>query len=189
MTVNRLFCNVEQAFNFQKDAQCLIGHLTKLKIGDVEYKADIKLTNPADGDKVSVVGVISTINWSVGQSDLCAFNSRVSETNKSFASVQVDTILSDTSVEVSFIIYDYDPIANKFYQKIDCDSATLNGLLSKSNGDLEIDIGSDQATDVVSPKNYNFYFSIIPIEVEQKINESSNASVTYVKSFGITVGS
>ena len=34
-------CDISQGFNFQKDVQPRVGHLTELKIGDTDYKKDL----------------------------------------------------------------------------------------------------------------------------------------------------
>ena len=52
-------CSVSQGFNFQKDEQDLVGHITSLKIGGKELKADFNVTNPENiSENVKVVGIV-----------------------------------------------------------------------------------------------------------------------------------
>ena len=53
--------SIIQGFNFQKENQDLLGHITELKIGGQAYGADFEVQDPTkvnSGGKVSVVGVI-----------------------------------------------------------------------------------------------------------------------------------
>ncbi len=73
-------CSVEQGFNFEKDAQDMVGHINKLKIADKEMAEDLGVTNPEEitGDKVKVVGVISGMHWNGGFADPIEFDCRIS---------------------------------------------------------------------------------------------------------------
>jgi hypothetical protein len=189
MASTNLSCNVSQAFNFKPDAQCLVGHITSLKIGDKEYKKDLAVTTPSDikGDKVKVVGVISNIFWEGGHADPIFFNCRVSTDNKEASILLQHTELSDTSVEYSFVIYDYDPKEKKFYPSFHTTDTDLKGLVAKSGGELELGIDMDQAGDVISPKNYNFFLGVMPTEKEQEVHFAVNLSAKFVKKWGVTV--
>ena len=72
MASTNLTCDVSQGFNFKKDVQSLVGHITSLKIGDKEYNKDLTVTVSTDisGDKVKVVGVMSNIYWEKKGSNL-----------------------------------------------------------------------------------------------------------------------
>lgn len=182
-------CDVSQGFNFQKDAQCLIGHITSLKIGDKEFKKDLAVTVPTNttGDKVKVVGVISNIYWEGGHPDPIMFDCRVSTDNKQAGLTLQHQELSDTSVEFSYVIYDYDPIKKKFYPSFHTKEIDLKGLVAKSGGEIDLAIDMDQATDVVSPENYSFILGVMPTEEEQEVHFAVNVSAKFVKKWGVTV--
>ncbi len=44
-------CDVSQAFNWQNDAQPIVGHVNSLKIDDKDLKTDLKVTDPEDVEK------------------------------------------------------------------------------------------------------------------------------------------
>ncbi|MBJ7553417.1 hypothetical protein [Marinomonas spartinae] len=189
MASSSFACDVSQGFNFQKDAQCLIGHITSLKIGDKEFKKDLAVTVPTNitGDKVKVVGVISNIYWEGGHSDPIMFDCRVSTDNKQAGLTLQHKDLSNTSVEFSYVIYDYDPKEKKFYPNFHTNETDLNGLVAKSGGELDLYIDMDQATDVVSPENYSFILGVMPTEEEQEVHFAVNVSAKFVKKWGVTV--
>ena len=189
MASTNLSCDISQGFNFQKDAQCLIGHLTELKIGDTDYKKDLNVTDPTkvDGDKLKVVGVISNIYWEGGHADPVLVNCRLSTDNKQGSILLQHKSLSNTEVTYAFVIYDYDPKEKKYYPCFHCDSTALKGLVAKNGGELDLAIDIDQAGDVVSPKNFNFFVGIMPIEEEQEAHYAVNVNAKFVKKWGVTV--
>lgn len=190
MASTNLACDVSQGFNFQKDAQCLVGYITSLKIGDKEFKKDLAVTLPTDigGDKVKVVGVIANIFWEGGYADPIMFNYRVSTDNKELSILLQHTMLSDTTVEYSYVVYDYDPKEKRFYPNFHTNETELKGLVAKNGGGLDWGIDRDQASDVVSPKNYPSYLGVIPAEEEQKVHFAVNVSAKFVKKWGVSIG-
>ncbi|MCG7537079.1 MULTISPECIES: hypothetical protein [Pseudoalteromonas] len=189
MASTNLACSVEQGFNFQKDAQIQVGHITSLKIGDKEYKKDLAVTVPTDisGDKVKVVGVISNIFWEGGHADPIMFGCRISTDNKESSVLLQHTSMSDTSVSFSFVIYDYDPKEKKFYPNFHTNETDLNGLVAKNGGELDFGVDLDQADDVVSPKNFSFFLGVMPTEEEQEAHFAVNTSAKFVKKWGVSV--
>jgi len=183
-------CSVEQGFNFEKDAQDVVGHINKLKIADKEMAEDLGVTNPEEitGDKVKVVGVISGMHWNGGFADPIEFDCRISNANKKTLTVLTHSELSDTTVEFAFTIYDYDPDDKKFYQCFHTDAAVLKGLVMKSGGALEIGIDQDQAGEVVSPKNFALTLSVMPEDLEQDTLVAVSVSDKFAKRWGVTVG-
>lgn len=182
-------CDITQGFNFQKDMQPRVGHLTALKIGDTEYKKDLAVTDPTkvDGDKLKVVGVISNIYWEGGHASPVLVNCRLSTGNKEGSILLQHKSLSNTGVKFSFVIYDYDPTKEKYYPCFHTKSTALEGLVAKRGDDLDMDVDMDQAGDVVSPRNYNFFVGVMPSEKEQEIHFAVNVEAQFAKKWGVTV--
>jgi hypothetical protein len=114
-------CSVNQGFNFEKDSQSVVGHLTSLKIGTTEFAKDIEIMDPTaikDDTKVKVVGVISGIYWNGGYADPLSINCQVSTVNKQDSVVLQHSDLSDTTVEYDYVIYDYDPVAKVYFKTL-----------------------------------------------------------------------
>ncbi|CAH9052547.1 hypothetical protein PSECIP111951_00643 [Pseudoalteromonas holothuriae] len=196
MASTNLSCNVEQGFNFQKDVQCLIGHLSELEIFSDDkgkFKMDMAVSNPTKvgGDeetKEKVVGVISNIFWMGGHADPIYIACRISTENKTTAVILKHTILSDTKVKFKFTVYDYDPKDKIFYPCFYCDDS-FEGLVANAFGDLEFGVNMDAAGDIDSPKNYDFYIGIMPSEVAQKVNIAFDKDAKITKTWGVTVAS
>ena len=101
MASHIISCSVSQGFNFAKDAQDAVGHITALKIGDKKLAADFAVTNPEDlsGDKKKVVGVVSSMFWNGGFAESIQFSCQVSNANKKDLAVLTNTELSNATVE------------------------------------------------------------------------------------------
>ena len=182
-------CDVSQGFNFQKDAQDLVGHINKLKVAGKELAADMAVTNPADvtGDKVKVVGVVSGIFWGGGYADSIQFSCQVSNPNKKTLSVLTQMEMANTMVEFVFTIYDYDPDEKKYYKCFHSNDAALKGLVEKSGGRLSISIDADQSQEVMSPKNFTMQLGVMPEDLEQDTHMAISVSDKMVKRWGVTV--
>lgn len=189
MAATSFSCSVEQGFNFQKDAQDLVGHLNKLKIGEKELAVDLGVTNPEElaGDKIKVVGVMSSIYWNGGFAESIQFSCQVSNANKKDLAILTNTELSNTTVEFQFTIYDYDPDEKKYYKAFHTNDAALKGLIEKSGGDLAISIDLDQSMEVVSPLNFALNLSVMPEDSEQETHLAFSVTDKVVKRWGVTV--
>jgi hypothetical protein len=183
------YCDVNQGFNFVKDAQDKVGHITAVKIGDKELAVDLTVTNPEElsGDKVKVVGVVSSINWQGGYADSMICSCQVSNANKKDLGVMVHSDLSNTKVEFKFNIYEYDPEDKKYFKCFHTDDAVLNGLVEKQGGQLSIAIADEENQEVVSPLNYEMNLGVMPEDTEQETHIAFSVSQKLVKRWGVTV--
>jgi hypothetical protein len=181
-------CSVTQGFNFEKDAQQVVGHINYLKIGDQEIAADLNVTNPEDIAKtVKVVGVGSNIFWKGGYADPIRFSCQVATDNKNLISTLVHKTMANTEVLLTFTIYDYDPKAKKFFKCFHTNDEKLECLVEKSGGALAMDIDTDESMEIVSPKNFAFSLSAMPQDIEMAIHVSVSVDGKFAKKFGVAV--
>lgn len=182
-----------EAFNFHKDSQETIGHITKLKVGNAEFTPDISVQDPTlieEGTKVPVVGVVSNIYWEGGFAQPVSFDCQVGDDNAKTAAIQTHQDLSDTSVEVEFIVYKYDPQDKKYYKCFHTNEVALKGLIQKSGGDLEYAMDVTEPNgQVPSPINFSMYLSVMPQEIEQEVHMAVGVQHKLVKKWGVQVGS
>jgi hypothetical protein len=183
-------CSVSQGFNFEKDAQILVGHINKLKVSDKEMAGDLAVTNPENikGDKVKVVGVVGSIYWAGGHADPVQLSCQVSTANKTTLAILGHVELSDTTVEIAFTIYDYDPDKKKYYQCFHTDGAVVKGLIQKSGGELQMAIDGDAGGEVVSPLNFELNLGVMPEDLEQDLKVALSVDDKLAKKWGVTVG-
>lgn len=190
MASSNYSCSIRQGFNFEKDAQVLVGHVATMTIGTQELGADIKVTNPEKfgvDNNLDVVGIVSDISWQGGYADPIQISLNVSNENAKLINIMKHTDLSDTTVVFKFSIYDFDPIAKKYYLAFHSDGTDMKGLVLKSGGDLALDIGAVPDSTVPSPLNFNAYLGIMPQEEAQVIKFAVSDTDKFVKSWGVAV--
>ncbi|QTA81200.1 Uncharacterized protein dnl_35310 [Desulfonema limicola] len=188
-------CDVNQAFNFEMDKQVVVGHLDTLTIGTTALEIDLTVTDPLapEGDSKTVCGVLSGIFWTGGYSDPIQINAQVSIKNKStIATMMHMKQMQNVDITFSYTVYTYDPVAKLYFQcfrgGVD---AELSGLIDKSGGQLNISISDYEASDVTSPKLFDFSISVLPEEsvAEQAIHFAVGSTDNIVKPWGINVTS
>jgi hypothetical protein len=181
-------CSVRQGFNFAKDEQVLVGHINYLKIGDMELTADMNVTNPTNPvTMVKVVAVVSYVSWSGGYADPLQFAVQISTDTKNAVANLTHKSLSNTDVEISFSIYDYDPKEKKYFACFHTNNVKLKGLVYKSGGELALRVDMDQSMEVVSPRNYTLSIGIMPQDISQEIFLAVSVSDKFVKRWGVSV--
>lgn len=189
MSKQSYHCSIKQGFNFYKDNQDTIGHITGLKIGSETYATDMKVQNPTaikEGELVKVVGVVSAIRWDGGFADPITFTCQIGFENAKTAAVQTHKELTDTSVELKFDIYKYDPKAKKYYKCFHTGDADIKGLIEKNQGKLELEIDMEaQNREVPSPINFELYLSVMPKEEKQSIHLAVADTAKLVKAWGV----
>ncbi len=190
MASSQYGCSIRQGFNFEKDAQVLVGHLVSMKIGTQDLETDIKVTDPTNfgvDNDLDVVGIISDISWQGGYADPLQIAFNVSNENSKLVSIMKHTDLSDTTVVFKFTVYDFDPIAKKYYLAFHSDDTDMKGLIFKQGGELALDIGAQADSTVASPLNFQLYVGIMPQEEAQVIKLAVSDTDKFVKTWGVSV--
>jgi len=187
-------CDGIQAFNFEADAQSPIGHLTSFKVGSDDtgkLAADLNVKKPTDKTVVAVVGVLNQIHWGGGLSDDISFSCQISTPNKQAVQGLLQGKLEDTTCTFGFIVYDYDPVAKKYFialQGSATDNTPLNGLLKKSGKQLVWSVDAAPGP-VQSPKNFGMAAQIVAQDqAEQGITYATADQKNIAKKWGTKVG-
>ncbi len=184
-------CDVVNGFNAQSDVQTITGMLTHLKVGETEYLQDLIVTNPEDVEgEIPCVGVLSSVYWDGGEADPIQFDLRVSTANKNSSIELVQKTLVNTEVEFTFVVFEYDPIEKRYFQCFHNDGEVYLGLVLKEGGQLAIQIDSDEAGEVVAPKNFPFSIGIMAPEPTegQPIHFAASVDKKMVKQWGVKIG-
>ncbi len=182
-------CSVIQGFNFKKDEQVLVGHVVALTIGGTTFTADMTLTDPVDNTKtVTAVGVISGIGWEGGYAEPLVLEFQISSENKKAASILIHQNMMDTTVTITFNVYDFDQKAKTYYKAFWTNDATMNGLVLKNGGDLHFHCSDTEHSHVTSPRNFAMRLGIMPQDAQQAIQMAVSNTDKFSKQWGVTVG-
>ena len=181
--------DIYQGFNFKKDKQVPVGYITKLKVGDNDLKADQEsIKDPEQPDKAlknKVVGVLNHYLWETGVTDAMYFSAQVSTSNKQTVASALLGTWSNVEVTFSYTIYEYDPLAKKYFKSNYID-AELKGILEKNGDELNLSIADDPSSEVQSPKNFTLQVGIKPQTLEQAVNIATGSGKQLVKQWGVT---
>ncbi len=180
-------CDIYQGYNFKKDKQTPVGFITKLKIGDKELPVDQTVRDPLnpEGDQ-KVVAVLSGAHWQLGQTDTLYFSGQVSVVSKQSCMELLFNALTNVEVIFQFVVYDYDPMAKKYFKCLTVD-ADMKGLLEKNGSDLNLQVAESKSPEVQSPENYSFQVGICPQPEAQSITIAVGDQKNIVKSWGVPV--
>jgi hypothetical protein len=181
--------DVYQGFNFKKDKQTSVGYITKMKVGDIELAADQEtIKDPEQPDKAlanKVVGVLNHYLWETGTTDAMYLAAQVSTANKQTLSAALMGTWANVQVEFQYTVYEYDPLAKKYFKSNYIDAA-LKGILEKNGEDLNLAVADDPSSEVQSPKNFTLQVGIKPQTLEQTVNIATGSGKNIVKQWGIT---
>jgi hypothetical protein len=181
--------DVVQGFNFKKDKQGPVGFVTSITIGGTVLNADLQTIKdpekPGDNLSGNVVAVLNHYLWETGATDAIYLSGQVSTGNKQLLASMLLGTFSSIEVLVKYVVYEYDPLAKKYFKSNFLD-AELKGLLEKSGDDLNLSIADDESREVQSPKNFTFQIGIKPQATEQSINVATADAKNIAKKWGVT---
>ncbi|NLE87861.1 MAG: hypothetical protein GX607_15850 [Myxococcales bacterium] len=180
-------CDIYQGYNYKKDRQTPVGFITSLKIGDKDLAADQTVKDPLNPeDDLKVVAVLSGALWQLGPTDALYFSGQVSVASKQRCQELLFKSLTKVEVVFQFSVYDYDPIAKKYFKCLTVD-ADMKGILEKNGDDLNLALAEDKSTEVQSPENYAFQIGIKPQPESQNITVAVADQKNIVKGWGVAV--
>lgn len=181
-------CSVFNAFNFKRDVQERIGHLTTLKIGDTTLTADITLKQPTDEADTKVVGVISNLSWAGGYAEPIQISFNVSVTNKNAITTLVHNTMKSIVIEWTYNIFEYDKEAKTYYLAFHTNSAAVKGVIQTVGQDRVFYISDIESSEVQKPENYSATIGTVPEDTQQDIHMATSNTQKFVLPWGVTRG-
>jgi hypothetical protein len=178
--------DVQQGFDFMRDRHSPVGFITSLKVGGTALTADITaLKNPEDpGETLVAVAVLTQYDWTAGVTDPMHFGGQVSTANKQKLAEMLMSNMSDKTVELTYVVYDYDPLQKKYFKSASVDG-TITGLIEQRGDELNLSIAHEPSSEVESPSNFNLQFGIKPVG-SQRINLATGVAQKIVRRWGVT---
>jgi len=179
-------CDVYQGFNFKKDKSTVVGFITALKVNEKEIKADITCKDPMNATTdLPVASVLSEVSWATGPTDAIYFSGQITATNRQDLALMVYNDLTKVEVLFKYNIYEYDPVAKKYFKCLHTGDVEMKGILEKNGSDLTLGCSDDASTEVQSPLNYSFHIGIKPQPTEQSITIATADQKNVVKKWGV----
>lgn len=179
-------CDIVQGFDFKKDRHAPAGFITRMTLGGVQLAADLTVRNPLNPSAaLSVVAVLTEARWGGRVTDPVELSGQVSEANRlRVANMLTIPELPEFKVPFSFAVYEYDPVAQKYFKCLHTGDAELQGIVAKSGGALNFSVAADASTDVQLPVNFAFWIGIKPQAIAQTIGLASGANKKWGERWG-----
>ncbi|MGD8989362.1 MAG: hypothetical protein PVH57_14445 [Syntrophobacterales bacterium] len=188
MAVVQKDCSIFNAFNFKKELQDRVGHITQLKIGGTKLKADFTkgVKEPEDEKEVSVVGVLSDYYWEGGFVEPMQFNFVVSVANKSAVAELLHTKMKSIAAEIAFNIYEYDPEKKQFYKCVHTSDKAVKANIKVEGGERMLFLDDEANPEVQQPLNYQVQLTLVPEDEQQDIQVAFSVSKKITLPWGVT---
>jgi hypothetical protein len=163
MAEYRRSLDICQGYDYTKDKQTPVGYITKLQIGAQPLAIDQTVKDPTDATQdLKVVGVMSSVLWESGVTDAIYLSAQVSATNRQDVAPLLMGSHKNIQVVFQFSIYEYDPLAQKYFLAFHSNSTDMDGVIQERGDELNVYIADDPSPEVPSPENYAFEIGINP---------------------------
>jgi len=181
--------DVYQGYNYKKDKQTPVGFITKMTVGGTKLTADQTCKDPTNPTTdLKAVAVLSGILWETGVTDAVYLSGQISAPNKQEVALLVINNLTAVDVVYQFSVYDYDPVAKKYFLAFHSNQTDMNGLLEKRGEELNVSVTDDPSNEVQSPINYAFQIGVKPQPSAQALHIATANQKNVVKSWGLALG-
>lgn len=185
----RRILDIYQGYNYKKDKQTPVGFITKMTLAGTELAVDQSCKDPTNPDnELKVVAVLSDVLWETGVTDAVYFSGQISVTNRQNVAALVFNSLTSVEVIYQFTVYDYDPVAKKYFKAFHAAETDMNGLLEKKGDELNVSVADDASTEVQSPLNYAFQTGVKPQPSAQTLHIATADQKPVAKAWGLAVG-
>ncbi|HQO10627.1 MAG TPA: hypothetical protein PLK90_08945 [Clostridiales bacterium] len=183
-------CSAYQGFNFDTFSHENVGHVTYMKISDVQALVnDLTVVNPISYPQtVQVAGVMRDIYWEGGVGDPIQMSFLVSTANKQTVAMLLSGTMQNTEVEFDFNVYSYDNYAHTYFKAFyPVNNAHLLGLIQESGGELYISIEDEPDAEIEQPTVFLMTIGIMPQDITQQLLVGISSTQSVVKQWGIGV--
>lgn len=185
----RRILDIYQGYNYKKDKQTPVGFITSIKAAGTAFAVDQACKDPTNPKtELKVVAVLSDVLWETGVTDAVYLSGQISVVNRQTVAALIINDLTSVEVVFQFSVYDYDPVAKKYFLAFHSNKTDMNGILEKRGDELNITVADDPSSDVQSPINYAFQIGIKPQPSAQTLHIATADQKVIAKAWGLKLG-
>jgi hypothetical protein len=153
----------KQGFSFDKSGQDPIGFINALTVGATTIEGDLQLRQPTASRSwdAKSVGVLGRIAWGGASSDPIELTAYLSAQSYHRIEELLREPVPNSSVRIDFVVYNFDPIAKKYYRAFYPNDVPLRGVIRKNGAEPPLKLGA-KGTDVVAPENWALSIVMAP---------------------------
>lgn len=143
-------CDVQQGFNYSPSSNHTFGYITQLRIGNTDVLPDIRITDPLSYGLIattvgttgtsttpasrSVVAVLQLTDWSGRSDENILLSARFSTANAQMLNTLKAQLGSKTTVQIAFVVYDFDLVHQVYYTSFKTLLGTPTGFFTPHPG-------------------------------------------------------
>ncbi|HEX3605201.1 MAG TPA: hypothetical protein VH134_04720, partial [Candidatus Dormibacteraeota bacterium] len=163
-----------------------IGYLVTATIAGTTLTPDISVTDRQSGAATSVVGVVSTDNWSGGTVDPITMTAYISTANRQRIQGTLQRALPTRAVTFDFANHNWDAVNKRYFVSFAPASPPLHGQLSMNSTSRQPDLSvASTPGPVQTPQNWAMRMSVDPQPGSaQTIRVAASSSSSAVRMWG-----
>jgi hypothetical protein len=154
--------------------------------------ADLTVTNPLTGARITVVGVIEQFEWNGGVGDPLQIDMYVSQENATQLKALQQSTLKTTKVSaLNYVIIDYDPETEEWFTQAAPQQPQLSGIVPGTpSPELNVDLTPVPVKAGIDVNVYKVSVQIAPGANQAYVLTFANSSTQpVVKAWGLVTGS
>jgi hypothetical protein len=177
--------SIQQGVSFTPGSTQAVGHLLSATICGAALTADLTVTNPQTRTSAPAAGVLQQIEWAEGAADPIYMSAFVSAHNQVALRELLLTTMAATTVKISFLTHEFDPVARRWYSAFEPATPPLSGLLSNTSTGPQLTVATT-ATAVGSASLYQVKFAIVPpASTVENLEVAASATQPVIKTWGV----
>lgn len=149
-------CNAKDTYDFTITRTSRVGHITAISFTNSgkTLEADTEVCDPESPDgKIKVVAVVDHVKWNGGPTDPVEFAARLAPTGKTLMQEALSSLTGGTEVDMTWVIYEYDHKAKKYFQRFHTDGKPVKLVITKGTS---VNVSEDSDMVIQQPTNYSF---------------------------------
>jgi hypothetical protein len=185
-------CDMAYGFIQGPNEHQRVGYVTAFAGLGLALNADLTVTNPQTGARMTVVGVMDQFEWNGGVGDSLKIDMYVSQENVTQLKVLQQSTLTTAKVSaLNYLIINYDPEAKQWFTQAAPQQPPLSGMVpGGQNPELNVDLTPVAVKEGIDVNVYKVSVQIAPGANQAYVLTFANSSTMPVaKAWGLVIGS
>jgi hypothetical protein len=185
-------CDFTAGFILDPNEHPRVGYVTAFAGLGQTFNADLTVSNPQTGAKMTVVGVIGQFEWNGGVGNPLEIQMYISQENAvQLKTLQQSTLKSTNVTALNYLIIDYDQETKQWFTQAAPAQPPLTGIVpGGQNPELDVDLAGVPVKDGVDVNVYKVTVQIAPAANKAYALTFANSATTPVaKAWGLVIGS
>jgi hypothetical protein len=123
--------SVDQVYKFDESNSSSFGHLISFQIGNIVFKPDSVTIHPISKKKHTIVGAITSLNWTKKQVEPLQLRFVISKENARMLKPLLPNKIKNSDVQFNFQLFTHDKESKKYYINFKSLTMPQKGILNR----------------------------------------------------------